>query len=173
MDAIIFLVIRAVHVLVAALWIGSTVFVSTLLMPTIETSGPAGGQVFAGINRRGLHIYMATLSLTTLASGLYLLRHFAGAFEVSTVVATHAGIVFATGGVSGILAGVIGGGVVGRGSAQITALMGAAVPLPDGPAKGSLLQQAAALRQRVKMATRVVIALQMAALVCMAVGHYV
>jgi alanine dehydrogenase len=104
---------------------------------------------------------------------VYLLRHFAGAFDVATIVASHAGIVFATGGVSGILAGVIGGGVVGRGSAQLTALMGAAMPLPDGPAKGSLMQQAAALKQRVKMATRLVIALQMTALVCMAVGHYV
>jgi hypothetical protein len=51
--------------------------------------------------------------------------------------------------------------------------MSEAVPLPDGPAKGALMQRAAALRQRIKAATRVVVALQATALLLMSVGHYV
>ena len=39
MNAIMFLSIRAAHVLVAGLWIGSTVFGAAWLMPAIDASG--------------------------------------------------------------------------------------------------------------------------------------
>jgi uncharacterized membrane protein len=42
---IIFLALRPLHVLVAGVWIGSTVLVSKMLTPAIEGSGPSGGHV--------------------------------------------------------------------------------------------------------------------------------
>jgi len=42
-----------------------------------------------------------------------------------------------------------------------------AVPMPDGPAKGALMQRAAGLRLRIKSATRIVMALQATALILM------
>ena len=43
MNAIMFLSIRAAHVLVAGLWIGSTVFGAAWLMLAIDAAGPFGG----------------------------------------------------------------------------------------------------------------------------------
>ena len=81
MAAVVFLSIRVFHVLLASTWIGSTIFVSTLLMPAIEASGPSGGQVMMRINRHGIVAYMAALGGTTVLTGLYLFWHFTGAFR--------------------------------------------------------------------------------------------
>jgi hypothetical protein len=51
--------------------------------------------------------------------------------------------------------------------------MSQAVDLPDGPAKGALIQQTVGSRRRVKTASSLMILLQMTALVLMAVGHYI
>jgi hypothetical protein len=86
---------------------------------------------------------------------------------------THAGLAFGTGGTAGLLAGIIGGAVVGRSAVRVSAIMRQAVGVPDGPFKGALLQQAAVLRRRIHTGSQVVLALQTTALVLMSVGHYV
>lgn len=167
----LFLGLRALHVLLAATWIGSTIFISTLLAPAVDASGASGGQVMMHINRRGITAYMGGLGAMTIVTGLYLLWHFAGGF--GSITASHAGIAFATGGTSGILAGIIGGGVVGRSGVKIATLMREAADLPDGPAKAAVLSRGVPLRRRMEVAHRFVIGFQMLALVLMAVGHYV
>ena len=171
MNLIFFLGLRAIHVLVAATWIGSTIFVSTLLTPAVDASGASGGQVMLNMNRRGLTIYMSVLGTLTVMTGLYLLWHFAGGF--GSVGDTHAGVAFGTGGAAGILAGIIGGAVVGRSAGKVAGLMRQAAVLPEGPARLEMIQQGVPLRRRMKVGSRVVIALQLTALVLMAVGHYV
>jgi len=171
MYTLLFLGVRALHVGTAALWIGSTVFTSVMMMPAVDAAGPSGGQVMMRINRRGLTAYMAALAATTVLSGLYLYWHFTG-FNAS-IVADHAGLAFGMGGVSGVVAAIVGGAVVGRSAHGIMSLGAQAAALPDGPAKGALMEQASALRRRLTQGTRVVIALQTVALVLMAVGHYV
>jgi hypothetical protein len=172
MSTLVFLALRATHVLCAAVWIGSTAYISLLLTPAVEDAGPAGGQIMMRLDRRGLHTYMAVVAVTTILSGAYLLWRFTGGFDPG-VVATHAGIAFGSGGLFGVLAGIIGATVVGRSGAQVVAIMTEAVGVPDGPARGALMQRAGALRQRIKGATRVVMMLQVTALVLMSLGHYV
>ena len=168
----LFLALRAAHVLMAGIWVGSTVFMSGLLMPAIEASGPSGGQVMMRMDRGGIATYMAVLGGATVLTGLYLLWHFTGGFDPA-VAASHAGMAFGTGGAGGILAGVIGASVVGRSAKKIASLMREAVGMTDGPVKGALMQQASALGRRAKSGSRVGIMLQVIALVLMAVGHYV
>jgi hypothetical protein len=124
------------------------------------------------INQRGMATYFAGLGFSTIATGLYLLWRFTGGFDAG-VAATHAGLAFCAGGLSGILAGVVGGGVVGRTAEKIMITMRQALTLADGPAKGALMEQVAGLRHRAHRAAKVVVALQAFALVMMAVGHYV
>jgi len=170
MNAIMFLALRASHVLVAAVWIGSSIFVATQVMPVIEASGASGGQVLMRLNHR-MHLYMGLLGGTTVVTGLYLLWRFAGGF--AAVGSTHAGVAFGVGGSAGILAGIIGGGVVGRSAAKAGALMRQAAATVDGPAKGELMQHLAQLRRRIQLGSKVTITLQLIALVLMSVGHYV
>ena len=128
MQTLLFLALRATHVLCAAVWIGSTAYISLLLTPAVEDAGPVGGQIMMRLDRRGLHTYMAVVAMTTIASGAYLLWRFTGGFDPG-VVATHAGLAFATGGLSGVIAGIIGATVIGRGGAQVVAIMTEAVPM--------------------------------------------
>ncbi len=171
MSTLLFLGLRALHVLLAAVWIGSTVFVSVLLLPVVETSGPSGGQVMTKINHY-MHLYMAVLGVSTVVTGIYLLWRFTGGFDPA-VSATHAGMAFSVGGASGILASLVGGGVVGRSGQRVMHIVRQAVDMADGPAKGALMRQAATLRRRMKIGTRFVIALQATAVVLMALGHYI
>jgi hypothetical protein len=172
MNAITFLAIRSAHVLVAALWIGSTVFGAALLMPALDAAGAPGGVVMMRLVKKGYAAYMTAISLTTLVTGVYLLWRFTGGFDLS-VAATHAGMAFGAGGAAGILAGIIGGVVVGRSARELSGLARlAALPVED-PARGLVAQRSAQLRQRMRAGTRVVIGLQSVAVILMAVGHYV
>jgi len=76
MSALVFLAFRALHVLVAGLWFGSSVFVSKLLM----TDGPAKGaliQQTVGLRRRikagsSVVIVLQTMALVLMAVGHYI-----------------------------------------------------------------------------------------------------
>lgn len=172
MNSTLFLVVRAAHVMAAAVWIGSHIFSTFMLMPAIDASGPSGGQVMMRINRRGIVAYMFSVALLTLASGVVLFWRFTGGFDPA-VAATHAGIAFGFGGTAGILAGAIGGGVIGRSAKRMAAIAGQLATLPEGLEKSTLVRQATALRQRMKLGSQLVTALQVVAVVLMAVGHYV
>ena len=168
MQTAIFLGLRVTHVLLAAIWFGSTVFVSELLVPALDAAGPAGGQVMGGLNRR-VTVYMAILAGTTVLTGIYLFWHFTGGFDPA-VSATRAGRAFSSGGAAGLLAAIIGGSVVGRSANKLGPLMGQLATAKD---KTALMQEVNALRQRMKIGTRAVLLLQLIALVLMALGHYI
>jgi len=115
---------------------------------------------------------MAGVAVATIGTGLYLLWHFTGGFDQG-VLTTHAGLAFGAGGTSGLLAGIIGGAVVGRSAMKAGAIMQQAAALPEGPTRGALVQQASVMQGRVWRGSSVVLVLQTIALVLMSVGHYV
>ena len=168
MQTAIFLALRAAHVFLAAIWFGSTVFVSELLVPALDAAGPSGGQIMGGLGRR-ITVYMAILAGTTVLTGIYLFWHFTGGFDPA-VSKTNAGMAFGIGGAAGLVAAIIGGSVVGRSANKLGPLMGQLASAKD---KTALMQEVAALRQRMKIGTRAVLLLQAIALVLMAVGHYI
>jgi hypothetical protein len=172
LGTILFLILRPLHVLLAAVWIGATVFMSYLLMPAVNEAGPAGGQVMFGLNRRGIVPFFAALGGSTVLTGIYLFWRFTGGFSAE-VSRSHAGVAFGIGGLCGLLAAIIGGSVVGRSSKKLVEVMGQATRLPDGQEKTALLRTADGLRQRMSSFGHVVVALQVIALVLMALAHYI
>ena len=171
MGTVLFLTMRAAHVLLAASWIGATVFTSFMLMPVIESSGPAGGQLMQSLERKGLTAFFAALGGTTVLTGIYLFWRFTGGFDPE-VSKTHAGLAFGIGGLFGLVAVIIGGSVMGRSSRRLLALMDQ-LPKASDAQKGALLQEAAVLRGRMKSFGTIVLACQILALLLMAVGHYI
>ncbi|HZT76580.1 MAG TPA: hypothetical protein VFA27_07970 [Vicinamibacterales bacterium] len=147
MNSTLFLVVRAAHVTAAAVWIGSHIFSTFMLMPAIDAAGASGGQVMMRINRRGIVAYMFGVALLTIVSGLLLFWRFTGGFDPA-VAATHAGLAFGFGGTAGVLAGAIGGGVIGRSAKRVSAIAGQLATLPEGADARNLVWQAAALRRR-------------------------
>src|SRR5262245_40827631 len=118
----LYLAFRVIHVLLAALWIGSTVFISLLLMPAIEASGPAGGQVMLGLNRRGLNAYMGAIGGITVLTGILLFWRYTAGFD-PVLSGSRAGITYSIGGLAGLLAAIIGGAVVGRSAQKVVDIM--------------------------------------------------
>jgi uncharacterized membrane protein len=171
MSTVLFLTLRVVHVLLAAVWIGATVFMSLLLMPAIEAAGPAGGQIMIGLNRKGMAAFFGATGGITLLTGIYLFWRFTGGFDPE-ISRSHAGMAFSIGGLAGLLAVVIGGAVVSRSSKKVIGLMEQAAKLPDTQ-RGALMQEAGVLRQRMKTFGSLVIVFQFIALALMAVGHYI
>lgn len=172
MGTVIFLLLRVLHVLLAALWIGGTVFISFLLMPALEMTGPSSGAVMINLQRRGLNAYMASLGGLTVLTGIYLFWRFTGGFDPE-ISGSPAGIVYSVGGACGLLATILGGAVVGRSAKQAVEILIKANTLPDGAEKGALLRTIEPLRARMTTFGTIVVMLQAMALALMAIGHYV
>jgi hypothetical protein len=171
MGTALFLSLRAAHVLLAAVWVGATVFTSILLMPVIEGSGPIGGQIMQGLEKKGMTAFFAAMGGTTVLTGIYLFWHFTGGFDPE-ISRSHAGMAFGIGGVCGLLAVIIGGSVIGRSSRKMLAVM-EQMPKASAAQKAALMQEADMLRGRMKTFGSLVLLLQIIALLTMAVGHYV
>jgi uncharacterized membrane protein len=167
----IFLLLRAAHVLVAAIWVGATFFITYFLFPTLQETGPAGGPVMGALMRRKLPVFQASLGGTAVLTGIYLYYRFTGGFDPA-LSGTRAAMVFGTGGLCGLAALIVGGSVVSR-NAKKMAELGARLASAPETERAALAGQLAAHRSRAAAAARVVIVLQMIAVVLMAVGHYV
>ncbi len=86
---------------------------------------------------------------------------------------THAGLAFGIGGLSGIVAAITGGSVVGRGSRTMMELGGRLTSTPEGPERAALSQQIEAARRRTGTGARAVLAFVSLALVLMTLAHYI
>jgi uncharacterized membrane protein len=170
MDAL-FLVLRAAHVLFAAVWVGATVFATFFLMPAVGDAGPAAGPVMGALMRRKLPAFMATIGGLAVLTGIYLLYRFTSGFNPA-VSASPPARMFSIGGLAGIVALIIGGAIVSR-SAKKMGEIGARIASAPEADRGALAAQMAAHRQRAAAFSRVVVVLQLIALVLMAIGHYV
>ncbi|MGE0449912.1 MAG: hypothetical protein AB7Q29_10065 [Vicinamibacterales bacterium] len=172
MSALFFLLMRALHVVSAAIWFGSAFFISMLLAPTLAASGPSGGQVMSNLVRRGLPAFMAGVSGSTVLTGFWLYWRFTGGFD-PVVSATRGGMAFGIGGIAGLTAMLVGLFGVGRNVKQIVDLMGRAMQVPEGAERGALLARAEGLRRTVGVASRIALVLIAVATVLMTVGHYI
>jgi len=167
----IFLLIRSAHVLLAAIWVGATFLNTFFLFPSLQDTGPAGAPVIAAIMRRKLPAFMASLGGLAVVTGLYLYYQFTAGFDPA-VSGSMAARVYGTGGLAGIIALVIGGAVVSRSAKKMGELGTRLATAPDSE-RAALASQMAAARQRTANGARFVIALQIVAVVLMAIGHYV
>ena len=158
-STLVFLLLRVAHVLLAAVWIGMTAFVTQLLMPTIKEPGGMGGAPLAqAMMRRGLHIYMAALGGTVVLTGFYLYWRFTGGFD-PVLSGTRGAMVFGTGGIFGTLALILGGALVGKNAKKMAA--------------ATTTSEFEAARDKTATYGRIVLVLQLIAIAAMALGHYV
>ena len=170
-STVLFLVLRAAHVLIAAIWIGAVAFVTFFLMPSLQEAGPSAGPVMAALMRRKLHVFMASIGGTTVLTGIYLYYRFTGGFDPA-LSGTRSAMVFGTGGLAGIVALILGGAVVARNAKKMGEL-GAKLASARDPERAALATQMSAARQRAASASLLVVILQVIAIVLMALGHYV
>jgi hypothetical protein len=167
----VFLGARALHVLLGGIWLGAAVLLSFFIVPAIQDAGPDGGKVMMGIAQRGMVTFIASVSGTTVLTGLWLYWHFTDGFDPG-IAGSIGGRLFGLGGLLGLAAAIIGGSVVSRNIKKVMALGAQAASATDAAARSQLMQQVGEARQRVATGGRVVAILLMVTIVLMALGHY-
>ncbi|HVQ42226.1 MAG TPA: hypothetical protein VMS54_08470 [Vicinamibacterales bacterium] len=150
------LTIRVVHVLGACIWLGAAFFIAWFLMPAMREAGPDGGKVMAAVQKRGWVVLMPVIATITVLTGFWLYRPYMGA---EGNAAKYLGF----GGVLGVIALVIGGGVVGRS-------MSKAEKLSANPAT---MAQAGALRAKAMTWVRIMSVLVIVTAILMTIAMYV
>jgi hypothetical protein len=171
-STLVFLSVRALHVLLAATWIGMVAFVQLFLAPALDDVGPSGAALMTAMGRRGLHARIAAIAGTTVLTGIWLYWRFTGGFDPAASASMGARV-FGAGGVAGILAAIIGGAIVSRSAKKLEGLGAKVVATTDATERTGLLAEIGATKRRLAMSGKIVLILQVIALVCMAVGHYV
>src|SRR5262245_1485420 len=114
-----------IHVICASIWLGSAFFGAWFLMPAIADLGPDGGKVMGAVQKRGWIVVVPVIATLTLLSGFYMYRQYMG---VDTTQAKMLGY----GGISGLLAYVLGIAVVSRSLSKAMGLTQKAMTMPDG-----------------------------------------
>jgi hypothetical protein len=167
-----FIVMRTVHLVLAAIWFGAVFFMAMYLGPVVGEVGPPGGAVMAGIVKRGFDRVMAIVGGLTVVTGIGLYSRLTQGFDTS-LIATKTGMIFAIGGLFGFAGAAIGGAVVGRTSKALFALGTTMSTMPDGPEKAAAMQEVGVLRARIASGSRLLLIVLTVAMVLMAVGRYV
>ena len=167
-----FLTVRTLHIFVAALWFGGTVLFSRFVFPVARQVDPSGGRIMVELSRRRFLLFMPTIAVATVVTGLWLYWHFTAGLDAH-ITSSLPGLVFGAGGLAGLIAMIVGGAMIGRRLERVVALAELASGLPAGAEQTRHLQEAAELQERAAGASRIDTALLAIALVLMAVGHYV
>ncbi|HJR13993.1 MAG TPA: hypothetical protein VJ833_08875 [Rhodanobacteraceae bacterium] len=162
--------VRVLHILFAALWVGSAVFLTLYVAPAIRATGPRGAPVMAELMRRRMGGFTAAAAMLTVLSGLWMYWIFTHGFDFD-VVGHGAGLALGLGGLCGILAAVIGGAVIGRAAERAGKLSQQVAQLPDGEEREVTMQSVAALQRRIATFSRLAVVLLVAALVAMTIAH--
>lgn len=171
MDANAYVVLRVLHILVAALWVGAAGLLAMVVMPAVGDAGAAGGPFLASLHRRKLHVFMAASALLTVLSGIWLYWVLTTGFDPA-IVWSRGGMAFGIGGLCGLLALIVGGGIIGPGFARLAAWTEQTDAMPDAQ-RDAHVQRLEAIRRRTLLASKCALALIVVALVLMASGHYV
>ena len=170
MDPLV-IVLRLVHVVAGALWVGMATFVTYYLQPAIQEAGPDGGKVMAGIQRRGLMTLMPILAVLALVSGLWLYMRAAGGSH-GAFARSGPGLAFGLGGLAAIAAWLTGMFVMRPAMMKAMALAQSLGPSTGADDRQRLGAEAQRLRARAAVAGKATTHLLFFALAAMAVARY-
>jgi uncharacterized membrane protein len=165
------IITRLIHVLGGIIWVGTMVFMTVFLMPTLAEMGPDAGKVMAGLTKRKFMAVMPIVAILVILSGLYLYWNTSGGFN-HDYMKSGPGHSYAFGGIAAILAFLIGVTVIRPSMMKAVALSASAAQAPEAE-RGAILGAAQAARARGEKASKLVIWLLIFAAITMAIGRYV
>jgi hypothetical protein len=165
------ILLRLLHVVFGAVWVGAAFVVAFFLFPSIRASGPAGGAVMrqiAGV--RKMPVYLMIIGWTTVLSGLTMyLRNSLGAN--SAWGGTPAGITYAVGGTLAIIA-ILLGTFWNRPTAERMTAVGAQLQSAGAPPPANLVSEMARLQDTFSKASTIVAVLVLGAVAAMSIARY-
>jgi hypothetical protein len=171
MSAGVIMLLRVLHIVGGAFWVGAAVFIAVFLGPSLRAVGPAGGAVMSQLTQvRRLPIWMMVAMSITLIAGfvLYWANARAGG---SAWLGSGPGRAFGLGGLLAVAGGVVGMAVTAPTGRKLGAL-GAAMAAAGRPPTPEELATMQSLQRRMTTAATLVAVLVLLATVAMAVARY-
>jgi hypothetical protein len=165
------IILRLVHVVSGALWVGMMFYATFFLMPAVQEAGPEGGKVMAGIQRRGIMTLMPILAIGALISGFWLYIRAAAGMHAE-FARSPVGVAFGLGGVAALLAWLLGMTVLRPSMMKAMALAQSLGPSTSADERQRVTAEAQSLRGRAAAASRATAWLLLFAVAAMAVARY-
>jgi hypothetical protein len=165
------LILRLVHIVSGALWVGAAVFSGVFLSPVLARMGPAAGPVMAGLQARRMFVFLPVIALLTIISGLRLIWIMSGGFTPD-YFRTAGGAGYASAGALAILTFVLGITVSRPLGERMGALAGEIARTTDEATKAALARELAALQRRMGAVGGVITVMLVASAAGMAVARY-
>ena len=165
------ILLRFLHVVCGALWVGAMAYQVFFLMPALAEAGPDSGKLMTALARRRMPQIMLLVAIIAIVSGVWLLMRLMGG-DAEGLMRTGMGKTFAWGGTAAILAFLIGITVV-RPSMMKMMKLGQSLPSAPPDQRPAIQAQMQKLRARGETLGKVVATLLFIALALMAVARYV
>lgn len=165
----IYLLIRVIHVLMGAVWVGWTLFLVLFLQPAVLETGAEGAKVMAAVERKGFVAGIPIVAVLSILSGLWLYWRYTAGFTPS-ISQSHAGMAFGAGGVLAIISAILGGAVVSRLAKKANTLSQEAATMPEGASRTTKVAGALELRKRMLSITKIIAVLLVATIALMAIA---
>ena len=167
----VFAVLRAIHVLSGALWVGAAVMNTAFVVPAVMASGPAGGQVMRVMAQvRRLPVFMNAVMVTTLVTGLALYGIDSGGFQWAWI-SSRTGLAFMVGAILAFVTAGIGQ-AVSVPAVKRLGVLGAAAAAGGGPPSPEQVAEMGALQRKLLDSTRVGATLVVLTMIVMAVARF-
>ncbi len=163
------LVLRVVHILGAIFWLGSGLFTTFFLMPSLATAGPAAGQIMVSLTKRRLFVILPTVAILTMLSGLRLMMITSAGFD-GTYFQRATGKTFAVAGIGAVVAFLLSLIVARPAAVKMGALSQQAAT--DAANRDRLMAEISALKNRVQTSSVIAMTLLVLAAIGMAVARY-
>jgi uncharacterized membrane protein len=168
----VYILLRILHVVIGAFWVGAVVFVAAFLLPSIRAAGPAGGAVMQQLMHvRRLALWLMAAAVLTVLSGLTLYGLDSAGFR-SAWLGSGPGRVFGLGGVLAIGAVIVGMAVNSPAARRLSELTGG-VQAAGRPATPDELAAIQRLQARLARGSLWAAVLLILATTAMAVARYV
>lgn len=165
------LILRLVHILGGIFWVGSMIFTSFFLIPTIGSSPAVAGQVMAGLQKRRLFTVLPIVALLTIASGIRLLW-IASAASSGSYFSTSTGRTFAASALAATIAFLLSVLISRPGFVRVGRLGASLATATDEGARQRITAEMQRLSRRVTIANAFVVALLLFAAAGMATARY-
>ena len=165
-------VLRIVHVVAGVFWVGSVMFATLLLAPSLKAVGPGAGPVMNELIKvRKMPVVMMISSILTVVAGLWLFM-IRAAGQPGVFMSSGAGMTYAIGGAMAVLGFTIGMAVNLPTTKRLGAI-GSGVAARGGPPTAEEQAEMKRLQGRLSTASQVVMGFLVLATVAMAIGRYV
>ena len=167
---LLLIILRLVHIVLGAFWVGTMIFNAFFLMPSMLEAGPDGMKVAAGLAKRRFLDVLPPVAGLTILSGLWLYWKASLGFQPA-YMGSAVGMTYGLGAVAALIAFGLGIAIMRPSMLNAAALsQAAASAAPDD--RAAKLAEASALRLRGAQTAKVVAVVLIIAVAAMAVGRY-